>query len=55
MMGFLKKLPLFPKTLGSGSLLCLIDITALETSLIVGVLIPIFSSSVSIAPYFVFN
>ena len=35
-MGFLKKLPQFPITLGSGSLLCLICFTKSEIFFIVG-------------------
>ena len=50
-IGFLKNEPLFPKTLGSGNLLCRIAITALLTSRNVGVSILFFTSSAVMSPY----
>jgi len=49
-IGFLKKLPLLPNTLGFGSLEDLMAITALDTSCIVGSVILLRSSSCSIIP-----
>ncbi|MNX71679.1 hypothetical protein D3C86_1030040 [compost metagenome] len=51
MIGFLKKLPLLPSSLGSGNLLWRIAIIALLTSFSVGVTISFLVSSAAISPY----
>ena len=50
MTGFLKKLPLFPISLGSGNLDFLIEITASEIFFKLGFVILLELNSVSIAP-----